>query len=156
MAVAALCSVVGLALAGCGQSTGPATTISAELNPAVPPAVSSVVAPTLADSIAAPGTYVVGKDIPKGVWGPPGTDKANWTTTDDIKSIVVDGVGPTIYNPYGTAQHVSFDKVPDLTGNGDGAQRTNGRWDWSLILNDGQTITVTAPLSVPFALYQAT
>lgn len=104
--------------------------------------------------ISQPGTYVVGTDIPRGVWGW-GDDKAAFPTTEDVKAMAVDGVGPTIYNPYGTAKHVSFDRAPDLTGNGDGAQRTNGRWDLSFILDNGQTVTITAPLTVPFSLYSA-
>ena len=118
-----------------------------------PKAPATLAAPSKPSALALPGTYVVGTDIVPGIWGPP---SSGFAQTTDVRNLSFNGVPAEFFRvPGGNAEHVSWGQSSRSVG-GDGAQRTSGLWDYSLILSAGDTITIAAPLVVPFALYQAT
>ena len=160
IAAAAVIGGAALALTACGTdstATGASQTETVVNQQKDVQSTMMVPATTPADAglpttLSAPGTYVAGQDIPAGVWAP-----ARFTSTDDVKSVAVNGVPAKLYRPTDTDSgklHVTFQDPPATTGiGGDGYQRADGTWDISMTLAPGDTVTLSAPLTVPLAQF---
>lgn len=103
-------------------------------------------------NVARAGVYVVGKDIPSGLWGSAYIQNKHMPTAD-LQAISIDGVTPTLYQSADGREHVSFSG--DTTAGGDGQRMKDNAWDFAVALEDGQTVTVAAPLSTPFHHYRS-
>ena len=103
-------------------------------------------------NVAKAGVYVVGKDIPSGLWGSAYIQNKHMPTAD-LQAISIDGVAPTLYQSADGREHVSFSG--DTTAGGDGQRMKDNAWDFAVALEDGQTVTVDAPLSTPFHHYRS-
>ena len=159
--IAAAVAGAALGLSACGTNSAATVTdppssarvtAPATSTPAPAPKPAATAAPAQAREITEPGTYVAGRDIPAGIWAP-----AHFTSIDDVKSVAVNGVPAKLYQPIDTdsaTMHVTFRTPAATTGAaGDGYQRSDGSWDYAVELPPGQSVTISAPLAVPFAQY---
>ena len=92
------------------------------------------------------------RHIPSGLWGSAYIQNKHMPTAD-LQAISIDGVAPTLYQSADGREHVSFSG--DTTAGGDGQRMKDNAWDFAVALEDGQTVTVAAPLSTPFHHYRS-